>query len=146
MPLRRLAVVAAVISCVLSLLLAWPRPHAPRAQGVDVFVNVTGSGARKLNIAIPEFTVIAGADTGGMGKLLASPFRFTKGLRTLRTPGGAWVNPSATGTLLYDLEADPGQARPVRDGAAERRMTDHLVRLMRENDAPPEQFVRLGLS
>ena len=77
---------------------------------------------------------------------LAAPFRFTKGLRTLRTPGGAWVNPRATGTLLYDLEADPGQARPVRDAAAERRMTDHLVRLMRENDAPAEQFERLGLS
>src|SRR5439155_37712 len=31
-----------------------------------------GGGAKKLNIAVPEFTVIAGTDTAGLGKLLAS--------------------------------------------------------------------------
>ncbi len=50
----------------------WPRTPAPRAQGVDVYINVTGGGAKKLNIAVPEFTVIAGTDTAGLGKLLAS--------------------------------------------------------------------------
>jgi hypothetical protein len=77
---------------------------------------------------------------------LAGPFRFTKGLKVLRTPGGSWTNPHEYGTLLYDLEADPRQERPVRDAEAEQRMTAHLVRLMRENDAPPEQFERLGLA
>jgi TolB protein len=52
------------------LLLAVPfavgtRPPAPGAQGVDVFLNVTGGGAKKLNIAIPEFTLVSGADGGG---------------------------------------------------------------------------------
>jgi len=69
---RHLAALAAVALCASSLALVWPGPPAPRAQGVDVFVNVTGGGARKLNIAIPEFTVVAGADTGGMATLLAS--------------------------------------------------------------------------
>jgi TolB protein len=55
----------------LALLVPWPRP-APRAQGVDVFLNVTGGGSKKLNIAIPEFTVVAGVDAGGTAKLLAS--------------------------------------------------------------------------
>src|SRR5262245_40655108 len=48
------------------------RLPAPRAQGVDVFLNVTGGGARKLNIAIPEFTLVGGADSSGATKTLAS--------------------------------------------------------------------------
>ena len=72
MTVRRSLVVALVVS-----LLALPGlpPVAPppaRAQGVDVFLNVTGGGSRKLNIAIPEFTVVAGNDVAGAGKQLAS--------------------------------------------------------------------------
>ncbi len=51
---------------------AWPRTPAPRAQGVDVYINIKGSGSKKLNIAVPEFTVLAGADPGGLAKQLAS--------------------------------------------------------------------------
>src|SRR5262245_47776036 len=47
------------------------RLPAPRAQGVDVFLNVTGGGAKKLAIAIPEFTLMAGADSAGAAKTLA---------------------------------------------------------------------------
>jgi hypothetical protein len=39
---------------------------------VDVFLNVTGGGTRKLNIAIPDFTVTTGADPTAAGKLLAT--------------------------------------------------------------------------
>jgi TolB protein len=39
---------------------------------VDVFLNVTGGGTRKLNIAIPDFTVVAGTDSGGIAKQLAT--------------------------------------------------------------------------
>lgn len=70
---RRLLVSLLVILVLAVLLVApWTRPAAVRAQGVDVFLNVTGGGSRKLNIAIPEFTVVAGTDTGGVAKLLAS--------------------------------------------------------------------------
>lgn len=62
-----LAVLAAVATAPRSL-----RPAPARAQGVDVYINVTGGGARKLNIAIPEFTVVAGADRSGTGRRLAS--------------------------------------------------------------------------
>ncbi len=48
------------------------RAPAPRAQGVDVYINITGGGSKKLNIAIPEFTVTAGTDATGVAKLLAS--------------------------------------------------------------------------
>jgi TolB protein len=52
----------------------WPvaSPPPARAQGVDVFLNITGGGTRKMNIAIPEFAVTTGADTAGAGKMLAS--------------------------------------------------------------------------
>src|SRR3989442_2955486 len=75
MTVRRLFVLALVV-CLLALpVLPALLPLAPtpaRAQGVDVFLNVTGGGTRKLNIAIPEFTVTSGVDAGGAGKILAS--------------------------------------------------------------------------
>src|ERR1051326_5869808 len=75
MTVRRPLLLVLVV-CLLALpVLPVLRPLAPtlaRAQGVDVFLNVTGGGTRKLNIAIPEFTVTTGADVGGAGKLLAS--------------------------------------------------------------------------
>jgi hypothetical protein len=51
----------------------------------------------------------------------------------------------AFGTILFDLDADPRQEHPIQNAEIEQIMIAHLVRLMRENDAPPEQFERLGL-
>jgi arylsulfatase A-like enzyme len=76
---------------------------------------------------------------------LADPFSFTKGLRTLKTPARTWVNAHQFGHLLFDLAADPHQENPLQDAALEARMIGLMVRLMRENDAPPEQYIRLGL-
>jgi arylsulfatase A-like enzyme len=76
---------------------------------------------------------------------LAEPFAFTKGCRTMRTAARPWVNAHGFGTMLFDLRADPGQERPIGDPAVEAAMTQHLVRLMAENDAPAEQYERLGL-
>ena len=73
MRVRRSLVLMLVVS-----LLAVPglTPLAPappaRAQGVEVWIKATGSGSRKLNIAVPEFTVTTGTDAGGAGKILAS--------------------------------------------------------------------------
>jgi arylsulfatase A-like enzyme len=75
---------------------------------------------------------------------LANPFAFTKGLRTMRIASGG-PDAHSFGTMLFDLEADPGQDTPLRDAAVEDRMLGHLKRLMRENDAPPEQYERLGI-
>jgi len=47
--------------------------------------------------------------------------------------------------MLFDLERDPGQERPIDAPEVEARMMAHLVRLMRESDSPKEQFERLGL-
>jgi arylsulfatase A-like enzyme len=79
---------------------------------------------------------------------LAPPFSFTKGCPTVRTPAAPWRAPGSgtERTLLWDVEADPRQQAPLTDPATEARMVDHLVRLMREADAPAEQFERLGLA
>ncbi|AEQ51281.1 sulfatase [Pelagibacterium halotolerans] len=76
---------------------------------------------------------------------LVPAFSFTKGLRTLRTRGLAFGNPFHFGSLLYDLESDPGQKSPIDDPDLELRMAGLLVAMMRENDAPESQYVRLGL-
>lgn len=76
---------------------------------------------------------------------LQEPFSFTKGCRTMKIQARTWMNPSRFGTFLYDLEKDPGQNQPIQDAAVEKRMIAHLLRLMKENDSPAEQFTRLGL-
>ncbi len=76
------------------------------------------------------------------------PFAFTKECPVMRIDarGRAWCDAHGFGNLLFDLERDPGQAQPFRDPAIEKRMIDHLVRLMRAHDAPREQYDRLGLA
>ncbi|HVK03937.1 MAG TPA: sulfatase [Armatimonadaceae bacterium] len=79
---------------------------------------------------------------------IAPPFSFTRGCPTMRLPAQAWTPPRAgvDQTLLWDVREDPHQSGPRRDDPdAEARMVGHLTRLMEECDAPPEQYVRLGL-
>lgn len=83
------------------------------------------------------------------GAELAPPFPFTKDVPLLKIPGRTAANSDLVAarldTLLYDLEADPRQERPLADPQVEEHMIGHLLRLMRESDAPPEQYERLGL-
>jgi len=73
MSVRRLLALTLVVS-LLAVPGVWPvtAPVPAGAQGVEVWIKATGSGSRKLNIAIPDFTVITGADPSGAGKQLAS--------------------------------------------------------------------------
>ncbi|MDQ1914569.1 sulfatase [Paenibacillus sp. GD4] len=77
---------------------------------------------------------------------LAEPFSFTKGIRTLKIPASSYLQAHKYGTLLFDLEQDPGQQHPIRNEEAEIRMIGLLSRLMKEHDAPQEQYERLGIS
>ncbi|WP_255946382.1 sulfatase [Streptomyces odontomachi] len=76
---------------------------------------------------------------------LIGPLPFTRNAPVLRIPGRTWGNAYAYGTLLFDLADDPGQQRPLLDGAVELRMAGLLTDRMRACDAPESQFVRLGL-
>ena len=76
---------------------------------------------------------------------LAEPFTFTKGYRTIRARARNWGIPPGQGHLLFDLENDPAQEHPLEDERLEARMIEMLVALMKENDAPGEQYQRVGL-
>ena len=55
------------------------------------------------------------------------------------------LQPHVFTTLLFDLQTDPLQEHPIQDPAVEARMIEHLLRLMQANDAPAEQYERVGL-
>ena len=77
---------------------------------------------------------------------LQEPFAFTKGCRTMKTAAGFWRGDDRLFTsMLFDLQKDPQQTHPINDPAVEKRMIAHLERLMKQNDAPAEQYERLGL-
>ena len=78
--------------------------------------------------------------------MLVDGFSFTKGCPVLKVPGtGTGSKPKNRETLLFDLQDDPEELRPIRDEAIEKRMTSLMVDLMKANDAPEEQYDRLGL-
>ncbi|MFJ7191214.1 sulfatase-like hydrolase/transferase [Streptomyces bacillaris] len=81
------------------------------------------------------------------GLTLADPFPFTKGVPTLRIPAhpSPLLGPQRFGTLLFDLEADPLQEKPISDPAVELRLARLLVEQLRASDAPADQYTRLGL-
>lgn len=76
---------------------------------------------------------------------LVEPFGFTKGVPVLKVPGNAMSSPYVFGTLLFDLGTDPRQENPLIDDQLELRMINMLLDLMRRNEAPQEQYARLGL-
>ena len=77
--------------------------------------------------------------------LLNEPFDFTKGCRTLKIKTSSYYNAHKFGSLLFDLENDPGQAYPLNNPEIESRMIKIMADLMKQNDAPADQFQRLGL-
>jgi radical SAM protein with 4Fe4S-binding SPASM domain len=76
---------------------------------------------------------------------LSEAFSFTQGIRPLKIPGRTYINAYTFGTMLFDLATDPGQEHPMINDEIELRMTNLLVDWMHWNDAPGEQFERLGL-
>jgi arylsulfatase A-like enzyme len=84
--------------------------------------------------------------------VLGEPFSFTKNCRILKINAQhtfkKWQDNyqvHSVGNLLFDLENDPQQLVPINNSKIESKMIEHMVRLMKQNDAPSEQFERLGL-
>lgn len=78
---------------------------------------------------------------------LESPFSFTKGIQTMKIDTQCYydVDFNTYRTLLFDIQKDPSQKESINDREIEEKMINHLTRLMNENDAPGEQYERLGL-
>jgi len=69
--------------CLTFVLYLWGLLFAPpsHSQAVDVFLNVIAGGAKKLNIAVPEFTLVAGTDPqrlrAKLSEVVAADLRFS---------------------------------------------------------------------
>ena len=77
---------------------------------------------------------------------IAEPFSFTKGLRTMKIEVKNFNQHYRFGTQLFDTEKDPQQINPITDVDTEVRMANLMRELMKESDAPYEQYARIGLS
>ena len=72
-------------------------------------------------------------------------FSFTKGCPVMRIPAGMGGAERIFKTQLFDLNKDPGQLNPIRDENTETKLISKMREAMHRNDAPPEQFERLGI-
>ena len=102
------------------------------------------------------------------GMELSEPFEFTKGVKLLKIPDRFYLagniplcmrepmgvpkgvlphqkwNPKWT-TKLFDLANDPTEQTPIEDAEVTARLRLAMTKLMIENDAPIEQYVRMQL-
>ncbi|EAW1054828.1 hypothetical protein BJN50_02880 [Salmonella enterica] len=123
--------------------------HVNVTDGRYVYMRAAQPGREHdiANYTLMPIKINARYDVDELGKLsLAPPFNFTKGLQILRIPAREkYKGVNSFGHLLFDLRDDPQQQHPIHDEAIEARMINLLIRLMKENDAPAEQYRRLGL-
>jgi arylsulfatase A-like enzyme len=115
------------------------------------YVYMRGPG-NKLNKPLNEYTLIPThmRDFFSMNELktaeLVEPFSFTKGVKLIRYNTSVGLgNPFIYGTKLFDLKSDPEQNNPLIDNELERQFIKILVELMKQNDAPIEQYSRLEI-
>ncbi|CAH2713145.1 hypothetical protein BACCIP111895_00278 [Neobacillus rhizosphaerae] len=77
---------------------------------------------------------------------IQEPFSFTKGCQTMKIRAGEeFTNPFQYGSKLFDLTTDPEQKEEIEDLEIELKFIEKIAEKMRENDAPKEQFERLGI-
>lgn len=79
---------------------------------------------------------------------LSGPFSFTKNCRLLKigvTNSRLMPRSYQSGNQLFDLAADPGQMHALDDPAKEVELLNEMKKLMRESDAPSEQYERVGI-
>jgi arylsulfatase A-like enzyme len=74
-------------------------------------------------------------------------FSFTKGTPVMQIDAATFKGTRAhkLGNILFDLENDPEQKNPIDDPKKESEMIELMKKLMHENDAPEEQYKRLGI-
>ncbi len=87
----------------------------------------------------------------------APAFKFTKGCPVMKIDchwgggqggkkGDIKLSPHLCRTELFDLHDDYAQQRPLNEPEIEARMVKLMIELMKWNDAPAEQYERLGLT
>lgn len=82
---------------------------------------------------------------------LSEPFAFTKGTKVLRVPANQISNDNGViadesyRNYLFDLASDPHQLCPMEDEKLEKMMEVKMIDLLKESDAPAEQYERMQL-
>lgn len=77
---------------------------------------------------------------------IQEPFQFTRGYQLMKLKAGTgFVNAFQYGSKLYNVAEDPEQTEEIENTKIELRFIENLAQLMRKNEAPEEQFVRLGI-
>jgi arylsulfatase A-like enzyme len=80
---------------------------------------------------------------------LSQPFGFTKGVPVLKVPspgGSPGGEPAAPlETVLFDIEQDPKQMKPLNSPEVEQHALNSMARLMTANEAPDVVFKRYGI-
>jgi arylsulfatase A-like enzyme len=77
---------------------------------------------------------------------LAEPFSFTKGCKLMKLESEGEYQKFDFPTVLFDIENDPKQENPIKNKQVEEKMINYMIQLMKENDAPKEQYERMGLN
>lgn len=125
--------------------------HVNITDGSYVYMRAP---ARPENVPLNEYTLMPTMMRSRMtpeqfqDMELAPPFSFTKGCQVLKlkkTEKDSEKPDFRYGNMLFQLKEDPRQLTPVDDPLKEVELINEMIRLMKENDAPVEQFERLGL-
>ncbi|WP_330666271.1 sulfatase [Vallitalea sp.] len=80
-----------------------------------------------------------------IGMELSQPFSFSKQCRLMKLHSTNYINPYWYGTMLFDLSKDPEQHNGYRDYEVEKDLIKLMGDLMKLNDAPVEQYERIGI-
>lgn len=125
--------------------------HVNITDGSYVYMRAP---ARPGNVPLNEYTLMPTMMRSRMTPLqfkdmeLAEPFSFTKGCHVLKlkkTETDSDKPDFRYGNMLFEVNEDPKQLKPIDNPAKEAELMNEMIALMKENDAPPEQFERLGL-
>ncbi|WP_026508138.1 sulfatase [Butyrivibrio sp. MC2013] len=80
------------------------------------------------------------------GAELCRDFSFTEGFPLMKLTPGTDDRAYRQGSRLYDLTTDPEELHPLEDEELEQKMTGLMIELMKANEAPKEQYIRVGLT
>lgn len=77
---------------------------------------------------------------------VAREFDFTKEIPLMKFVSDSGSSAYQFGDLLFDLHKDKNQNSPIKNEVVEERMKQLLRNLLEQNNAPKEQYIRLGLA
>lgn len=122
--------------------------HVNVTDGKSVYMRAAQEGKQELlyNYTLMPTHMTKLFDMEELSKAeFVEPLRFTKGCKVLKVPAKDKYKVSKFGNLLFDVENDPQQLQPLHDENVEKAMIKKMISVMKNNDAPREQYERLGL-